>query len=99
MEPPIATDEGLMIEVVFAQPDRQVIIPLQVKLGTTAMDAFRLSCMAEHFPEIDRNNPVLGIFGVVCRHDKVLQEGDRVEIYRPLSQDPKESRRQRALKK
>jgi putative ubiquitin-RnfH superfamily antitoxin RatB of RatAB toxin-antitoxin module len=38
----------------------------------------------------------VGIFGRICDRSFLLAEGDRVEIYRPLAVDPKESRRERA---
>lgn len=38
----------------------------------------------------------IGIFGKCVSLDALLSEGDRIEIYRPLMQDPKEARRKRA---
>ena len=51
------------------------------------------------FPEIDLSNSKLGIFGKIAKPDTLLRDRDRVEIYRPLIADPKESRRKRAAKK
>ena len=51
------------------------------------------SGLSEVHPEIDANRPVLGIFGRRVTPDTALQDGDRVEIYRPLINDPKEARR------
>lgn len=87
------------VEVAYARPDMQVIIPLQVEPGTTLIDAIRLSGILEQFPEIDPEQNKLGIFSKLCKPDTVLREKDRVEIYRPLIADPKESRRKRAEKK
>ena len=38
----------------------------------------------------------VGIFGERCERDRIVREGDRIEIYRPLAVDPKAARRDRA---
>lgn len=87
------------VEVVFALPAQQALIALAVPRGTTALEAVRLSGIAERFPEypLQSEQLKLGIFGKAVKPDTVLREHDRVEIYRPLLADPKEVRRQRAL--
>ncbi len=95
----MAEEKTIPVEVAYAKPDTQVIIPLQVKPGTTAMEAIRLSGVLEQFPEIDLDENKIGIFSKITKPDTVLREKDRVEIYRPLIADPKESRRKRAEKK
>lgn len=91
--------ETVNVEVVFALPAQQVLITLVVPRGTTALEAVRLSGIAERFPEhpLSPEQLKLGIFGKAVKPDTVLREHDRVEIYRPLLADPKEVRRQRAL--
>ena len=54
--------------------------------------------VAMPYPNIDQAALNVGIFGSACKLDTPLKTGDRVEIYRPLHHDPKEARRQRALK-
>lgn len=90
------TKELIRVEVAYARPDKQLIIPVDVPEGSTAIYAVEKSAITEHFPEIDLDAAKLGIFGKAQPHDKVLKPGDRVEIYRPLIADPKESRRKRA---
>ena len=51
----------------------------------------------EVFPEINIDENKVGIYSKLCELDTVLEDGDRVEIYRPLKADPKEARRSRAL--
>lgn len=87
------------VEVAYAKPDTQVIIPLEVETGTTLMEAVHLSGILEQFPEIDLTKNKLGMFGKLSKPDHLLREHDRVEIYRQLIADPKESRRKRAAKK
>ena len=95
----MAESKTILVEVAYAKPDKQVIIPLQVKPGTQLVEAIKLSGILEQFPEIDLEKSKLGIFSKVSKPDTVLREKDRVEIYRPLIADPKESRRKRADKK
>jgi hypothetical protein len=59
-------------------------------------EAIERSGIIERFPEIDLAKNKVGIFGKLAKLDKVLQPGDRVEIYRPLIADPKEARKKRA---
>ncbi|QJD28546.1 RnfH family protein [Methylococcus geothermalis] len=91
--------ERIQIEVAYARPDIQVIVPLNVAEGARAAEAIEASGLLDKFPEIDLATNKIGIFGKACSADQPLKQGDRVEIYRPLVADPKESRRQRAIKK
>ena len=91
------------VEVAYALPTRQRLVALQVPLGTTAREAVKLSAIADDFPEIRVDEDPLGIFGqalgvrgMPAADEYQLQEGDRVEIYRPLIADPKEARKKRA---
>ncbi|AZF07406.1 RnfH family protein [Pseudomonas sp. R5-89-07] len=88
------------IEVVHAAVDRQVLLGVAVPVGTSLMAAVRMSGIAEQFPQLVLAECPLGIFGKVVAnaHVRVVQPGDRIEIYRPLLADPKEVRRQRAAK-
>ncbi|HFD86683.1 MAG TPA: RnfH family protein [Gammaproteobacteria bacterium] len=86
------------VEVAYALPDEQMVIPLEVEEGTTLIEAVKSSRIAEYFHQIDIDHDKMGIYGKLAGHDKVLREHDRVEIYRPITCDPKEVRRQRAKK-
>ncbi len=83
-------------EVVYATPERQVVQALTVPPGTTALGVVKLSTLASDFPSIDFSSPVLGVFSNRVDGNYVVSEGDRVEVYRPLTADPKEVRRQLA---
>lgn len=89
-------NKDIMVEVAYALPKQQLIIPVNVAEGTTAEAAVLASGIMEKFPEIDLSANKLGIFGKLVKSDTVLRHLDRVEIYRPLIADPKEVRRQRA---
>ena len=88
------------IEVVHAAVDRQVLLAVAVPLGTSVRKAVQLSGVLEQFPGIDPATCPLGIFckAISDADVRVVQAGDRVEIYRPLLADPKEVRRLRAAK-
>jgi hypothetical protein len=86
------------VEVVYAKPEQQVIVTLAMEEGATVEAAIKTSGLLELFPEIILSELNAGIFGVACKLDQPVREGDRIEIYRPLVHDPKEARRQRALK-
>jgi len=90
--------EKITVEVVLAMPERQELVELEVAAGTTLADAITQSGVIEMFEGFDPGAAKAGIFGHKVPQDTVLSEGDRVEIYRPLIADPKESRRQRALR-
>ena len=90
------SDNEIMVEVAYALPSKQLIIPLKVTVGTTAESAVRASGVLERFPEIDLSTNKIGIFGKLVKNDTALRALDRVEIYRPLIADPKEVRKQRA---
>lgn len=101
-----AEKEMLLVEVVYASVQEQKLIELQVPKGSTALDAVRLSKIAQHFPEIDLSNLDLGVFakpldgkGRPLPHEYIVQAEDRVEIYRPLTIDPMQARLARAEEK
>ncbi|MBJ2247893.1 RnfH family protein [Pseudomonas haemolytica] len=88
------------IEVVYAAVDRQALLAVTMPVGTSLRAAVLASGIAAQFPELVLADCPVGIFGkVVADADvRVVQPGDRIEIYRPLLADPKEVRRLRAAK-
>jgi putative ubiquitin-RnfH superfamily antitoxin RatB of RatAB toxin-antitoxin module len=92
----MAMPERIEIEVAFALPDRQEIETLEIDAGGTVADALQRSTLPGRFSEIDFQALQVGVWGRVVRRDHILQEGDRLEVYRPLERDPKETRRELA---
>ena len=88
------------IEVVYAAVDRQVLRVVSVAEGVTVRAAVLASGIDAEFPELNLTECPLGVFGKVVSDadNRVIQAGDRIEIYRPLLADPKEVRRLRAAK-
>ena len=87
---------NITVEVAYALPHQQLIIPVQVSPEATAEQAIRDSGIMTKFPEINLSKNQIGIFGKLARLDTTLKSMDRVEIYRPLIADPKAVRKQRA---
>lgn len=88
----------IQVEVVLAMAERQELVALEVAVGTTLAEAVTQSGLPAMFEGFELNLENVGIFGRKASPEQILQAGDRVEIYRPLIADPKEVRRQRALK-
>jgi len=88
--------ETFQVEVAYARPDIQVLIPVEVEEGATLRDAIERSGVLERFPEIELDKSKVGIFGKLGKLDNPLRAKDRVEIYRSLIADPKAVRKQRA---
>lgn len=88
--------ERIAVEVAAAMPERQLVIPLVVPAGTTLAEAVAMADLPKRLPGLEVDVDRLGIFGKRRGPETVLQEGDRVEVYRPLTADPKEVRRQLA---
>jgi putative ubiquitin-RnfH superfamily antitoxin RatB of RatAB toxin-antitoxin module len=86
----------IKVEVAYALPHKQAILPLEAAEGTTVLAAAQQSGVTDKFEGIDLDNARFGIFGAVVSPDQVLKDGDRVEILRPLIADPKEVRKARA---
>lgn len=86
----------IKIEVAYATPDNQQIFTVYVMPGSTIETAIDRSGVLDVFPEIDLMQQKVGIFSKQKKLSDTVSEGDRIEIYRPLTIDPKEARRKRA---
>ncbi|NEV61317.1 RnfH family protein [Thiorhodococcus minor] len=86
----------IQVSVAYVGPEGQVLRNLEALTGTRAQEAIEQSGILGQFPEIDLAINKIGVFGRLVKPDQVLQDGDRVEIYRPLIADPKEARKRRA---
>lgn len=84
------------VEVIYATPQEQRLIPISLPDGATVRDALELSGVLLQHPEISLDRCRLGIFSRRVKPDQVLSAGDRVEIYRPLKIQPRDRRRRRA---
>ncbi|MDX5151653.1 MAG: RnfH family protein [Acidiferrobacterales bacterium] len=89
----------IRVEVAYALPGEQFLEALEVNESASVMDAIRQSGLLDRFPDLDQQDISIGIFSKPVSGDAGLRNGDRIEIYRPLTIDPKEARRLRATAK
>ena len=89
--------ESIAVEVVSAMPEQQAVVSLQLAPGSTVEQALLASGLIEPQRQGELEGRV-GIFGKPVGRQTLLGDGDRVEIYRPLRVDPRESRRRRAAR-
>lgn len=90
---------GIQVEVMLAWPDHCWRKALVLPAGATVADALATSGVAAEYPDLFSEGLSVGIYGVACPLTHTVSPADRIEIYRPLQFDPKESRRRRALHK
>ena len=86
----------MIVEVAYALAEKQSLISLEVKEGSTLKEAVDASGILKQYRQIDLSKDRVGIFSKFATLDTVLREKDRVEIYRPLEADPKKVRKERA---
>jgi putative ubiquitin-RnfH superfamily antitoxin RatB of RatAB toxin-antitoxin module len=80
---------ALKIGIAYALPQRQAWFDIDLPEGATIQDAITYSGILKQFPDIDLETQKVGIYGKLSTLDAVLNDGDRVEIYRPIICDPK----------
>lgn len=84
------------VEVVLALPNQCWRRRVALTAGMTAGDALRISGLGERYRErVGAGEPPIGLFGRKIRADQPLRDGDRLELYRPLTADPRQRRRAR----
>ena len=88
----------ITIDVVIATREKQRVVSLEVPEGTTVLQAVQQSGLQSDFPDFDLVASPKGIWSRPQPDDTEVQQGDRVEVYRPLVMDAKAARRARAEK-
>ena len=83
----------IKIELVYATAERQVLIELNIEEGSSVEEAISESAICSMFPDHDLDKASVGVWGRPVDRSHTLCAGDRIEIYRPLQIDPRESRR------
>ncbi len=84
------------VGVCYAEADRQLWMRLEVPDGSDIEKIIELSGVLQQYPEIDLNTQKVGIFGKLAKLNTEVNEGDRVEIYRKITADPKLVERRQA---
>jgi uncharacterized protein len=93
-----AMSASLSIDVCYALPGAQTLIPVRLPQGATLEQAIDASGILQRHPDIDLTKQKVGVFGKQKPLDALLADHDRVEIYRPLIVDPKLARQRRVEK-
>lgn len=92
---PDSAPARLSVEVAYSPAPRQVdVVPLRLPPGATVADALSASRLFGAGAPLPPGLSV-GIWGRRQPLDTALRDGDRVEVWRALTVDPKEARRQR----
>ena len=78
----------MLISVAYALPEKQIWLELNVADDATVLEAIQESKILAIFPELNLEEQKVGIYGKFCKLDTKLKDGDRVEIYRPITADP-----------
>jgi uncharacterized protein len=86
----------ITVEVVCATAERQLLRRVTLAAGSSVIQAVEQSGILQDMPELAFDPSRLGIFSRRVTPDETLRDGDRVEIYRSLTLDPKDARRRRA---
>jgi putative ubiquitin-RnfH superfamily antitoxin RatB of RatAB toxin-antitoxin module len=84
------------VEVSYAEPQRAVVKRFRLGSPASIDDVLRLAAADPAFAGVDIAHAAVGVFGRLAPSSQPLNDGDRVEIYRPLAADPKSARRARA---
>jgi len=84
----------MRIVVVVAEPAKEDLVELDLEEGASLGSALVAARVAERHPGIALDR--VGVWGRRCSPDRILREGDRVEVYRPIRADAKQMRRARA---
>ncbi|MBD2781352.1 RnfH family protein [Xenorhabdus sp. 42] len=92
----MVSESEINIEIVYALPERQYLYNVKLPRGSTIEQAIESSGLLALRDDIDLTKNKVGIYSRPAKLTDTLEEGDRVEIYRPLIADPKEMRRKRA---
>jgi uncharacterized protein len=87
--------ESIRVSVVYADPNNQIDLFVDIHPLAKVEDAIRISGISERLPK-GFKPAAIGIFGHLVSSNDTLRDGDRIELYRPLKIDPKEARRRRA---
>lgn len=91
-------NEKIVIEVVYGVPHKQKIVTISLDIGTSVEEAIIKSGIITLFPEIDLTVNKVGIWNRAVKLSEILNDLDRIEVYRPLIADPKDVRKRRAEK-
>lgn len=83
----------MKVQVAYATPARHTVLSVDIEEGATVQQAIDKSGILKKCPEIDLTKQKVGIFSKSATLDAVVEDGARIEIYRPITADPKTVKR------
>jgi putative ubiquitin-RnfH superfamily antitoxin RatB of RatAB toxin-antitoxin module len=98
MDTTLTSNDTIQVEVVYGLAHKQKLLSLPVSKGLTVEQVIIESGILTLFSEIDLNENKVGIWNKAVKLSHIVEDLDRIEIYRPLIADPKEVRKRRAEK-
>lgn len=78
----------MQVGATYDNGKKQAWLKVDVPDGCTARQVLELSGLLKMFPDIDLDTQKVGIFGKIIKLDTVIEEGQRIEVYRPITADP-----------
>ena len=75
----------ITVEVVYVTSDKQVVLETQVPRGANIEDGVVLSGLLEQCDDVDLAENKVGLFGMIKSLTETLSDGDRIEVYRPIT--------------
>ena len=85
----------ITVEIVYAEPGSQILETLELPGESTVAHAIDAALSGGLIPA-QAARLDCGIWGRIASREAYLKDGDRVELYRPLVEDPREARRRHA---
>ena len=87
----------ISVLVVMALPGKSLSVSLSLEENADVASAVAIAEKDPVFSEVKFKECAIGIYGELCELSQKLSDGDRIELYRPIMEDPKEKRRKRAI--
>lgn len=75
----------ITVEVVYVTSHKQIVLETQVPRGANIEDGVVLSGLLEQCDEVDLAENKVGLFGMIKSLTETLSDGDRIEVYRPIT--------------
>ena len=85
-------DRQITVEVIYATAAQQRRVVCNVAPDAKVREVVVTSGLDQHFEQLDLATVAVGVWGEIVDDDHTLSDGDRIELYRPLENDPREAR-------
>jgi len=79
----------MQVSIAYVEPGQALWLNVEAPQGSTVQQAIELSGILTRCPHLNLKKQKIGIYGKLTKLTAPLEAGDRVEIYRPITVDPK----------